>query len=98
MARFGVATVGLIVLLGGPLTPGPSSQGGASQPLILAASPQAGDQAGVDFFERKIRPVLVEHCYSCHSTEAKKQRGGLLLDTKEAVLAGGDTGPALVPG
>jgi hypothetical protein len=48
-----------------------------------------------------IRPTLVEHCYACHSAEAeakKKLRGGLRLDTREAVLTGGDTGPALVPG
>jgi hypothetical protein len=48
-------------------------------------------------FESKIRPLLVEHCYECHSAE-KKQKGNLLLDTQEATLKGGDTGPALVPG
>jgi hypothetical protein len=55
----------------------------------------------VAFFESKIRPVLVESCYSCHSAEAKakgKLKGGLLLDTKQGLLAGGDAGPALVPG
>jgi hypothetical protein len=55
-------------------------------------------QDGVDFFERKIRPVLVQECYSCHSAEAKKHKGGLLLDTKRGVLDGGDTGPAIVAG
>jgi hypothetical protein len=53
------------------------------------------------FFEAKIRPVLVEHCYQCHSTTAKenkKLKGGLYLDTRAGVLTGGDTGPALVPG
>src|SRR5262245_16909397 len=63
---------------------------------IVTQAVAAGD-ANVDFFEKKIRPVFVEHCYSCHSTDAKKQRGGLLLDNKAAVLKGGDTGPALVP-
>src|SRR5947207_706446 len=65
---------------------------------IRAAEP---DTAGISFFEKKIRPVLVEQCYSCHSTEAqaaKKLKGGLLLDSKAALLKGGDTGPALVPG
>lgn len=52
---------------------------------------------GLEFFERKIRPVLVEQCYSCHSAD-KKQRGGLVLDTREGLFKGGDTGPALVPG
>src|ERR1700693_5207831 len=69
--------------------------------LALAGAPKlqgvAGD-AGVEFFEKKIRPVLAEHCYSCHSTAAKKQRGGLLLDSAPALKKGGDTGPALVPG
>lgn len=50
------------------------------------------------FFETRIRPVLVEHCYSCHSTEAGKSKGGLLLDTKHGIRAGGETGPAVVPG
>jgi hypothetical protein len=63
---------------------------------IVTQAVGAGD-ANVDFFEKKIRPVLVEQCYSCHSADAKKQRGGLLLDSKAAVLKGGDTGPALVP-
>ena len=55
-------------------------------------------QDGIDFFERKIRPVLVQECYSCHSAEAKKHKGGLLVDTKKGLLDGGDTGPAIVPG
>jgi hypothetical protein len=49
------------------------------------------------FFESKIRPLLSERCYECHSA-GKKQKGNLLLDTKEGVLKGGDTGAAIVPG
>ncbi len=49
------------------------------------------------FFESKIRPALVEHCYECHSTD-KKQKGGLVLDTRDGLHAGGDTGPAIVTG
>ena len=45
------------------------------------------DRAGFEFFEKKIRPVLVEQCFECHSKGAKKVGGGLLLDTK-AGLAG----------
>jgi len=52
----------------------------------------------LQFFESKVRPVLVNNCYKCHSQQAEKVKGGLLLDTKEAVLKGGDTGPAIVPG
>lgn len=55
------------------------------------------DSAGVEFFESKIRPALVEHCYECHSQESKKVKGGLLLDSREASLLGGDTGAAVVP-
>ena len=51
-----------------------------------------------DFFESKIRPVLTEKCYGCHSIESGKSKGGLLLDTREGIRTGGDTGPAVVPG
>jgi len=54
--------------------------------------------AQLQFFENHIRPVLAENCYKCHSQQAEKVKGGLLLDTKEGVLKGGDTGPAIVPG
>ena len=50
------------------------------------------------FFESRIRPVLIEKCYSCHSAEAEKVKGGLLLDTREGIRKGGDTAPAVVPG
>ena len=52
----------------------------------------------ITFFEQKIRPLLADRCYKCHSKEADKIKGGLLLDTREAVLAGGNSGPAIVPG
>ncbi|MBL8829611.1 MAG: PSD1 domain-containing protein [Planctomycetaceae bacterium] len=67
-------------------------------PLNLAVG---ADPAADMFFEQKIRPVLVEHCYSCHSTEAaaKKQlKSGLLVDSREGLRRGGDSGPAVVPG
>lgn len=51
-----------------------------------------------DFFEKKIRPIFAENCYKCHSHDSEKVKGGLLLDTREGVLKGGDTGPALVAG
>ncbi len=60
--------------------------------------PPATDSAGIEFFEKKIRPILVENCYKCHSAEAEKLKGGFLLDTKGGLLKGGDTGPAIVPG
>jgi hypothetical protein len=64
-------------------------------PVVAVA---ADDPAGVAFFEQKIRPVLVKECYSCHSAGAKALKGGLRLDTRAGVLAGGDSGPAVVPG
>src|SRR4051812_7765410 len=66
--------------------------------LALSRTAPATDdpQEGVAFFESKIRPVLVESCYKCHGPE--KQKGQLRLDSKEAMLKGGETGPVLVPG
>ncbi|GEP45254.1 hypothetical protein BGE01nite_45450 [Brevifollis gellanilyticus] len=61
---------------------------------VLAAGP---DAAALEFFEKKVRPVLVERCFECHSTTAKV-KGGLSLDTREAIFTGGDSGPALVAG
>jgi len=51
-----------------------------------------------EFFERKVRPVLVEFCYECHSAGAKKIKGGLMLDSRAGVIKGGDTGAAITPG
>jgi mono/diheme cytochrome c family protein len=51
-----------------------------------------------DFFEKRIRPLLADHCYKCHSTGADKVKGGLLLDSRASLLKGGDTGPGFVPG
>lgn len=56
------------------------------------------DAAKIEFFESRIRPVLVEHCYSCHSHDAKNIRGGLLVDLREGLIQGGDSGPAVIPG
>jgi hypothetical protein len=53
---------------------------------------------GVEFFESKIRPVLTQRCYSCHSNQAKEVKGGLLLDTRDALRKGGESGAAVVPG
>ena len=64
-------------------------------PLAMAAAVHA--DPGMDFFERKVRPLLEEHCMDCHSP-AKKVKGGLRLDTRDGWLKGGDAGPAIVPG
>lgn len=62
------------------------------------AAPEQEDAKGVAFFEAKVRPILVEHCYSCHSSEKGKAEGGLQLDTRQFIRAGGDRGLAVVPG
>ena len=56
------------------------------------------DPAEVAFFEKKIRPVLVEHCYRCHSVQAKMPKAGLHLDSRAGIRRGGESGPAIVPG
>lgn len=52
----------------------------------------------LEFFEKKIRPLLMDRCYECHSAQSKKLKGGLRLDSRDGVLKGGDSGPALMPG
>ena len=54
--------------------------------------------ADLEFFENKVRPLLVEHCYECHSANAETLEGGLRLDSRASILAGGDTQEAVVPG
>src|SRR5262245_50050413 len=65
-------------------------------PAPALAAP--GEKESMDFFEMKIRPVLVEHCYKCHSVESKKRKGELWLDSRAGLLEGGKSGPVLVPG
>ena len=64
-------------------------------PLVSADPPP--DPAKVDFFEKKVRPILVDHCYGCHSADTNS-KGGLRVDDRNGLLAGGNTGPAVVPG
>ena len=69
--------------------------------LLFVSLIQAGEtkpsQEGIEFFESKIRPVLVQHCYQCHAVDAKNIQGGLVLDSREGALKGGDSGPSVVP-
>src|SRR5579883_3648148 len=62
-----------------------------------SATPTATEAARIDFFEKKVRPILVSHCYTCHSADTKPS-GGLRVDDRNGLLAGGNTGPAVVPG
>lgn len=61
------------------------------------ASPQF-DATSIDFFEREVRPLLVKRCYECHSAKVDEPKGGLRLDSRAAVLKGGDSGIAIKPG
>jgi len=65
---------------------------------IAVSSCHAEEISNVDFFESKIRPMLIEHCYECHSIESSESGGNLRLDTSEATRRGGDRGAAVVPG
>ena len=64
--------------------------------VLCFASAANAQTTGVKFFESKIRPVLVKHCYECHSTKSGKARGGLKLDSRDAMQRGGESGPAVV--
>jgi cytochrome c553 len=83
--RFLVAVSG-VLLVGTALRAGqaPAPQGAAASP-----------PAGIELFETKIRPLLATNCYACHTQSAM---GGLRVDSRDGLLKGGDTGPALVPG
>jgi len=78
----------------------------ASKPIALVIALQTGiagfaaaaDDAKMAFFEKSIRPILINRCYECHSVEAGKSKGGLELDSRDGMLKGGDNGPALVAG
>ena len=83
MLRSGLTTLGVLLL-----------------PMFACAETEPTPKQ-LEFFEKKIRPLLTEHCYKCHSetaAKANKLKGGLQVDTKAGLLAGGDTGPAIVPG
>ncbi len=69
--------------------------------MTFLTAAQAGaeeDRKGVEFFEKKIRPLFVQHCYECHSSKSKSVKGGLLVDTREGIRQGGESGAAVVPG
>jgi cytochrome c553 len=63
----------------------------------LAQSPSRDDASSVDFFEKKVRPILANNCYTCHSADTNS-KGGLRVDDRNGLLQGGGKGPAVVPG
>lgn len=64
---------------------------------VLGKAVLANNPSALEFFENKIRPVLAEHCYECHNS-VNKAKGDLVLDYKDGLLDGGETGPVLIPG
>src|SRR6266852_9662976 len=71
--------------------------------LMLLAAPvlvraDGPDAAALEFFEKQVRPVLIDNCYRCHSDAKDKPKGKLRVDSRAAILRGGDNGPAAVPG
>ena len=72
----------------------------ATSSLLVTSHANAveGDKMGAEFFERRIRPILVARCYECHSEEAGEQQGGLLLDREAGWIDGGERAKAVIPG
>ena len=84
-----------VINISGKLAPS-TVQPTAAQPVTKA--PELS-KAQLDFFESKVRPILTSNCYKCHSTDPDaKLKGGLLLDSREGWLKGGENGPVIVPG
>ena len=72
----------------------------AFQPVNLFAEDEEVkfSNSQLEYFETEIRPLLVKHCYECHSSKAKEIKGGLRVDARSLILKGGDTGPSVEPG
>ncbi len=66
--------------------------------LFAGLSAAQGTEGGEEFFEKNIRPVLATRCYICHAADAPQVQGGLLLDSKQGLLTGGNSGPSFKPG
>lgn len=80
-------TVGVVSIVAGLAAPS----------LLASPAVDAGQDQSLEFFEKKVRPILVNHCYTCHSAETKPA-GGLRVDDRNGLIMGGDEGPAVVPG
>ncbi len=92
-----ISIVGLVALLGCCAVAAAGEPDGAAEKLGTE-KPTAEQLAAEKFFEQRIRPVLAERCYECHAASSKSPKGGLRVDTREALLRGGDSGPTIVPG
>jgi hypothetical protein len=93
--RPGVIVAMLSLCGGGPIEPASFAVGPDPARADGAATLNAEEQL---FFEKQVRPLLIKHCYPCHSSEAKVLKGGLRLDSRDGWMKGGGSGPAAVPG
>src|SRR6056297_1045024 len=85
----------LLLLLGAEL-PSRTAKGDDSE--TAATEKSRKERTELAFFEERIRPVLIDQCYECHSKDADDVGGELLVDSRAGLLEGGQTGPAVVPG
>jgi len=90
-ARGGIAIVSIVslsLLMAGV---------GASMARAQATA-RGEDREGIEFYEKAIRPMLTDRCFQCHGVTVKNPKGGLVLETREGMVKGGGSGPAIVPG
>jgi hypothetical protein len=67
-------------------------------PAADSSRSEAFSKDQIDFYEKQVQPILAENCFKCHSHQAEKIKASLVVDSREALLKGGDSGPALIPG
>jgi hypothetical protein len=100
LAAIAVSAVLAVVPVGAQPKPAPKSapkaMPKAAKPAPVAAEPRPSKD-GIEFFEKKIRPVLVHNCYKCHSGDAAKAKGNFVLDTHDGLRKGGATGEVISP-
>jgi Protein of unknown function (DUF1553)/Protein of unknown function (DUF1549)/Planctomycete cytochrome C len=87
---------GSVAIEPAPLALGADSPPPAKETATLSNATLSNKEE--QFFEKQVRPILVERCYQCHSSTAKATKGGLYLDSRGGWMKGGDSGPAIVPG
>src|SRR4051794_24408510 len=97
MVRLRPGVIASLLSILGSGTTGPASVALGADPRPQSSEPAISPE-GRQFFEKQVRPLLIKHCYQCHSSEAKVLKGGLHLDSRGGWMKGGDSGPAIVPG
>jgi hypothetical protein len=107
--RHGLTSLVLLALAVSPATaqnPAAAKTPAAAQKTASAQKPASAQKSaepritkeGAEFFEKKIRPIFIRHCYECHSGDPKKAKAGFVLDTLDGLRKGGESGAVIVPG